>query len=75
MAQLPPYNKSVTLDDKIEELKNELRYRERLFPEWSSGPNPKMKPDVAAKQIAVMKAILRDYENLKAKEGVQVTLF
>jgi len=61
----------VTLDDKIQELKNEISYRERLFPEWSSGPNPKKKPEVASKQIAVMKAILKDYERQKAKEGVQ----
>lgn len=75
MAQLPIYNKHVTLDDKIEELKNELKYRERLLPEWASGPSPKKKPDIASKQIAVMKAILRDYEAQKAKEGVQGLIF
>lgn len=72
---LPLYNKPVTLDDKIQELKNELSYRERLFPEWASGPSPKKKPDVASKQIAVMKAILKDYEQQKAKEGVQGSIF
>jgi sugar phosphate isomerase/epimerase len=83
--KLPIYNKPVLTADKIEELKREIAIasvnrRERVFPEWSSGPSPKLKPEVASKRrfadaIAILNEILKDYEAILAKQGIQSQLF
>jgi hypothetical protein len=73
--KLPIYNKPVLTADKIEELKREIAIasanrRERVFPEWSSGPSPQF-PDA----IAILNEILKDYEAILAKQGIQSQLF
>lgn len=75
MSNLPIYNKPVTLDDEIKALEREIKLRESNYPKWSSGPNAKMKPEEAAFQIAVMKAVLKRLLAIKAKEGVQTSIF
>ncbi len=72
---IPIYNKPVLLSDKIEELKREISMRERVYPDWASGPNPKLKPEVASKRLIVLKEILKDYEAILAKQGTQSKLF
>lgn len=73
-TKIPDYNKKVTLDDKIEELEYEVKMREKVFPEWGSGPAPKKRPEVLSKRLAVIKAILEDYKRLRVLEGKQSTL-
>lgn len=73
--KLPIYVKPVLLSDKIAELERELAMRERLYQEWAFGPSPRIKPDEAAKRIAVLKSILIDYRNMAAKIGEQTVLF
>lgn len=75
MTELPIYPEKITLDEKIEVLKREIDMRKQVYPSRCIGPNAKMKPEKASFQIAAMEAILKDYEALKAKEGVQTSLF
>lgn len=76
---LPPYNKEVTIDDKINELEYEVGMRKKHFPEWASGPNKRGKPETYAKRLAIAEAILADYKAIKAviiaSQGTQTTLF
>lgn len=73
--QLPAHPDKITLDDKIKVIKRELYKRRSYYPTVCFGPSAKMKPDEAAFQIKAMEEILKDYEALKAKEGVQTSLF
>ena len=57
MKQLPPYNQKITLDDEIKELERELATRQRVYPEWTSGLNPKLTPELASKRIAILQKI------------------
>lgn len=75
MPQLPLHPDKITLDDKIKVVKRELSKRKSYYPTVCFGPSAKMKPNEAAFQIAAMEEILKDYEVLKAKEGVQTSLF
>lgn len=75
MTQLPNHRSKITLDDKIKVVRRELSKRKSYYPTICFGPSAKMKPDEAAFQIADMEEILKDYEALKAKEGVQASLF
>lgn len=50
----------VTDEEKLLCAKRELAMRERVYPVWVK--NGKMKLDMAEYQIAVMKAIVADYE-------------
>ncbi len=56
--KLPPV--TITTGDKIRCLKREIAMRERNYPRWvESG---KMKQHDADREVAVMKAVLHDYE-------------
>lgn len=72
---IPIYNKPVLIADKISELQREIAMREKVFPEWASGPSPRLKPEIASKRIAVLKEILKDYQAILAKQGTQTNLF
>jgi hypothetical protein len=68
--------KTITIDDQIRELDRELKVREYKYPEWSAGPNPKIKPDVAAHRIACIKSTLTLLRAEKDRaSGTQSTLF
>lgn len=68
--------KPITLDDEIAELDRELKMRLRLYPEWSKGPTPKLKPAVAEHRIASIEATLKRLQTLKAAiSGEQTILF
>jgi hypothetical protein len=68
--------KEATLDEEIKELKRELHTRERVYPDWSKGPNPKLKPDVADHRIACIKSTIARLEKLNAQlKGEQTKLF
>lgn len=63
MSVLPP---KITTEDKLKEVERELRQRDRVYPRLiRSG---KLKPDTAARQIRVMRAVADDYRD-KVKEG------
>lgn len=68
--------KDITLADQIKELKRELDTRQRVYPIWSSGPSPKLKPAVAAHRIACIEASIVVLEELNSRQsGQQSTLF
>ena len=68
--------KPITIDHEIAELKRELAMRENLYPDWTKGPKPKLKPDAAAHRIACIQATIKRLETLKAAStGEQKTLF
>ena len=51
--------REITLDDKIAEIRAELTYRQSVYERMVN--EGKMRPDVAARRTAIMKAILQDY--------------
>lgn len=55
---LPPL--PITQGDKIRCLKREIALRERVYPKWVA--NGTMSDAGAKREIAVMKAVLHDYE-------------
>lgn len=57
---------TITIDQEIKELERELNTRLRVYPEWTKGPNPKLKPDLAAFRIACLE---RTIERLKVDKG------
>ncbi|GAB3783230.1 hypothetical protein GCM10028818_40760 [Spirosoma horti] len=57
---------TITIDDEIKELQRELNVRRRVYPDWSKGPNPKLKPAEAERRISVME---RTLERLKTEKG------
>jgi hypothetical protein len=73
--QLPTYNRPITLDDEIQELEREIKLRQRCYPEWASGPSPRLKPEEGAKRIAAIEKTLARLKAEKAKQGVQTTIF
>lgn len=60
MAELGLEPPPITKADKIRCLKREVAMRERNYPRWVD--NGKMKQHDADREIAVMKAVLHDYE-------------
>lgn len=48
-------------DDKIGCLRREIKMRRQVYPRWVA--TQKMKQEDADREIAVMEAILADYEN------------
>ncbi|GAB3278414.1 hypothetical protein GCM10027347_52800 [Larkinella harenae] len=68
--------KEITIDDELKELKRELRMRERLYPGWTKGPSPKIKPDDAKHQLACLEStIARLEKDIASKRGEQAKLF
>ena len=57
---------TITLDQKIAALRREIRMRERVYPNRVA--EGKMRQDQADAEVAVMKAILEDYEAHKPAE-------
>lgn len=60
MAELDLGTPPVSKADKIRCLKREIAMRERAYPRWVL--NGKMEQKQADREIAVMKAVLHDYE-------------
>lgn len=58
--ELFPAEASASKADKIKCLKREIAMRERVYPGWVA--NGRMKQSAADREIAVMKAVLHDYE-------------
>ena len=56
----------ISLQDKIASLERELALRERLYPKWVL--EGRMIESEAAREIAVLKAILADYQDAKYRE-------
>lgn len=76
MAQLPIYRQKITLDDEIEELERELKIRQRVYPEWTAGYTPKLKPEEASKRIAILQSAIDRLKRERAKgAGVQGSIF
>lgn len=46
----------MTIDDQIKEAKRELAMRELLYPKWIAAG--RLKPDVASRQIELMRGIV-----------------
>lgn len=70
-----PNAKTISLDDEIKEQQRELSMRERYYPDWTKGPNPKLKPEVAEHRLACTRATLDRLKKLQAiTKGEQQTL-
>ena len=68
--------KEITLDDEIRELRRELATRKRVYPSWSSGPSPKLKPEEAERRIALIESTIARLERIQAQmKGEQTKLF
>lgn len=71
--------KELTIDDEIAELKRELGVRSRVYPDWTKGPKPRLKPETAEYRVEVMQATLARLEQIKreaeAAKGKQTKLF
>lgn len=71
--------KELTIDDEIAELKRELSVRSRVYPDWTKGPNPRLKPETADYRMDVMRATLARLQQIKreteAAKGQQTKLF
>ncbi|MCX6218317.1 hypothetical protein [Spirosoma sp.] len=66
----------ITIKQQIAEQKRELETRKRVYPSWSSGPAPKLKPDVAKHRIACIEATIKVLEELDARQaGQQQSIF
>ena len=65
----------ITLADEIKELERELINRQRIYPDWTKGPNPKLRPDVANHRIACIESTLKRLREQQAKTGTQANLF
>ncbi len=70
-----PKAKDITLDDEIRELERELGMRQRCYPDWTKGPAPKLKPELAEHRLACTRATLERLRKLQAvTRGAQQTL-
>lgn len=59
----------ITTYEKAQEIKREIKMRKRVYPfQVLQG---KMKQEVADKHIAIMEAILKDYQTILEKEDPQ----
>jgi hypothetical protein len=67
--------KTKTLDEQIKEMERELQMRERYYPEWIQGPNPRLSPVVAQHRLDCVKATLQALRSLKEKEAKQQSIF
>lgn len=47
-----------TTEEKLHEIEREIAMRQRVYPRWIA--NGKLKPEQAAKQIAILQAIAHD---------------
>ena len=66
-------NKKITLNQKIDCLRRELRMRERVYPRQVTAG--KMRPTDAALEIEIMTAVLNDYEQLATQSINDLPLF
>lgn len=61
--------KQITTYEKAQEIKREIKMRKRVYP--FQVLQCKMKQDVADRNIAIMEAILKDYQVILEKEDPQ----
>ena len=66
-------NTKITLNQKIDCLRRELRMRERVYPRQVTAG--KMRPTDAALEIEIMTAVLNDYERQAAESINDLPLF
>jgi len=59
----------ITTNDKIKEIERELKLRRRCYSTWVL--QGRMTQSVADKHIAIMEAILKDYQTILEKENPQ----
>lgn len=68
--------KDVTLEEEIKELERELNTRKRVYPEWSKGPTPKLKPEEADRRIRCIEASIRRLKAIQRQVvGEQKSIF
>lgn len=69
-------NKHITPTDALNELERELKVRERVYPDWTKGPNKKLKPEEAEHRIGCIKWLIDHLkQQIAATSGQQQTLF
>lgn len=66
--------KDITIDEQIKELERELRTRRNVYPEWTKGPNPRLKLETATHRIACIEATLKVLRAQQNKGGEQLSL-
>lgn len=71
--------KDITLNDEIKDLERELGLQKRLYPGWTKGPNPKVKPADAEHQLACIEATISRLKKIRDEaekaKGIQTKLF
>ena len=55
----------ISLDDQIEEIDRELRFRERTYPRWVASATPKLSRQAAVRHLARMRAVRESLLELK----------
>lgn len=56
----------ITLQEEIAEVEREIALRERLYPHWVT--TKRLRPDIAERQLAAMRAVLARLRGLKADD-------
>ncbi|WP_138994021.1 hypothetical protein [Larkinella sp. C7] len=68
--------KEVTIDDEIHEIERELKMRRSVYPKWTSGPSPTLKPETAKLQMERMESVLARLIRIRnLSKGEQTKLF
>lgn len=61
--------------DEIVELERELKVRENVYPEWSKGPSPRLKPATAEHRLDCLRATIKRLKSLQPPKSEQGSLF
>ncbi|CCG99817.1 hypothetical protein FAES_1807 [Fibrella aestuarina BUZ 2] len=67
--------KQITLEQEIKELERELSMRRSVYPEWSKGPKPRLKPDTADHRIACLESTLARLKRMAPAKPEQASIF
>lgn len=67
--------KSITLAQEIAEIERELRMRQSVYPDWTKGPSPRLKPDTADHRLACLESTLKRLRALQPEPVKQGTIF
>jgi len=59
-----------TLDEQIEEIDRELRFRERTYPRWVASATPKLSRQAAVRHLARMRAVRTSLLELTGLRGL-----
>ena len=60
---------AVSIAEQIEELKRELKVRQRVYPDWAHNKRNGMTPEIAAHRIASVESTIQVLEGLLGQQS------